>query len=159
MLVKLILFRVLSLTPVDCLWFQCKEKVQRCTCNGVDVQNSGGDDDHRTVGLAGATGALGGALAAGSALAAYFHFRGGGGGGGGRGGGGDGTELVSRGGRASPRPGSTGSNAESYSSESPLTKRDSGDSRAFPSRFRPFTGTSSVTNIYRHSKVWPGRHA
>ena len=60
---------------MDCLWFQCKEKIERCTCNGVDVQNSGGDD-HRTVGLAGATGALGGALAAGSALAAYFHFRG-----------------------------------------------------------------------------------
>ncbi|KAK7103297.1 hypothetical protein V1264_018226 [Littorina saxatilis] len=159
---------------------QCGEKVKRCTCHygeseEVGVDNGGGEYDHRSVGLAGATGALGGILAAGSAVAAYFHFRGtrgenfggkgggGSGGGGGEGGGGGGGEGEPRGGKDGKypaRPDSSGSSNQSYGSQSPLTKRDSGYGKTVPSRHRPFTGassTSNATNIYRHAKVWPGR--
>ena len=150
--------------------FQCPGPHQRCVCsfgggapdlpvNSVPSE----DDDRRSVGLAGATGALGGVLATGSALAAYFHFRGGGGGGlpgGGSGGGipegGDGGEFPGR--TSSPRPESSLSSTDSYSSESPLTRRDN---RMYESRFRPFTrastASSTPSNIYRHARVWPGR--
>lgn len=178
-----------ALPSADAAASQCTQRKKRCTCvfpgaaggqnSSLVVDNQGADSDHRTVGLAAATGALGGLLATGSGLAAYFHFRGNsaagggdsgggfGGGGGGEspglggggkrdGGGGGGHEGAGRGGSNDARPSSTES-SDSYGSETPLNKhRDGGGG----DQYRPSSvgsTASATTNIYKQSKVWPGR--
>ncbi|KAL8606546.1 hypothetical protein ACOMHN_015586 [Nucella lapillus] len=127
----------------------------QCLFGNEDIDVDSRKEEPRVVGLAAATGALGGVLATGTAFAAYLHFCGSGGGGG-----------VSSGGSprapCSPRPKSTASSSDSFDSQSPLTKADRrGEKLAAESRTRPYTGSSTAssngTNIYRHAKVWPGR--
>ncbi|XP_025104980.1 uncharacterized protein LOC112570653 [Pomacea canaliculata] len=105
-----------------------------CSCafvgDDVDVSNKSDDCDWRSVGLAGAIGVLSGLLLSGGAAAVYLHCRGKGG-----------TQRGDYGQDTGShdRPPSTNSSA----SDTPLT-------------WRPATSSSGSTNIYRHTKVWPG---
>ncbi|XP_076442837.1 uncharacterized protein LOC143281510 [Babylonia areolata] len=154
---------IVSTKPSTASAVECPTELNTCRCL---YGNADGAEDHRTLGLAAATGALGGVLATGAAFAAYLHFRSlGGGGGGGLKGGSPGAgvgseDLPGPGNSSPPFPRSqrvdsvASSSADSVDSHSPLTQQDK---LTQESRFRPNTGSSNVTNIYRHARVWPGR--